>query len=234
MPEEHIMAQKTEGELALRRRVPREVRLYGETFVLSLFLLFISGAYVLLTGSSWGIKTLNRVLADLSFILLGMSLGMSSVCYFWNFADRLVIYRKHVGIVGVVYLLLHGAISLSYAGKTPILTYFLSDANRVAFLAAVAATVIFLIMTAISNRFSIQHIGPKQWRIIMRIGFLGYILGMIHAGIKASPGWIGWFAGDGSFAPPFGLIVFCFGVAVIVLRIALEIALPKPRPSHQS
>jgi len=224
MPAEILLHEKLNTEITLRKGPPRERRLYGETIVYSIFIVGIVSIYSFALGADPTVRTLNRILADVSFLLLGLSLVLSSLCYFFNFADKLIIFRKHLGVVGVAYMLVHMLISFTYAGISPLLSFFLAYHSIRSFIAASGSTIIFVMMAVLSNRFSIQHIGPARWRMIMRIGYIGYALGMIHFGLRGWDKWLLWMSGNSTLFPPFSFMIFLFGIVVICLRIALFIS----------
>jgi len=227
--ETHIDA-KQQTQLAMRKRPLTENRLFGETVIYSVLVLFVITGYYLATTPELSIRIANRILADLSFIMMGLSLMLSSLCYFWNFADKYIIYRKHLGLVGFGYLTLHAAISLLASPYTPFAEYYLVDARIMSFAAAAGASIIFIIMALISNRFSIQTIGPKRWKTIMHLGFIAYVLALYHFAVKGLPFWTLWFSGKGNAFPSFGLITFLFGVTVLILRGVLWIATSRRVP----
>lgn len=224
MIEEQVLDTKLKKQIELRHRIPSDTRLYVETIIYSIIILFIVFGYYMVLTPEITTRVINRVIADLSFILLGLSLMLSSVCYFWDFADKFIIYRKHLGIVGFGYMIIHVLISLFYAGYFPFLTYYFEDSRIFSFAAAAVAALIFLFMTLISNRYSIQKIGPKRWKSVMRIGFVGYALVLYHFAVKGLPYWLFWASGKGSIFPIFSLFVFLMGVTILVMRIALWVA----------
>lgn len=223
MVEEHLMDKKLQQQLDIRHRVPSDRRLYAETIVYSIIVFFVVFGYYLVLTPEVTVRVINRIIADLSFIMIGFSLMLSSVCYFWDFADKFIIYRKHLGLVGFGYMIIHVAISLFYSGYFPLISYYLSDSRIMSFTTAALATVIFFIMALISNRTSIQKIGPKRWKALMRIGYIGYALALFHFAQKGLPAWGFWFTGKGALFPAFSLLVFLMGVVILVMRIALWI-----------
>lgn len=221
MIEEQVMHEKLEKDLAKRKRLPNDLRQYIESFVYSLLILaFIAGYYFMLNPRI-NSRILNKSVADVSIILIGLSLVLSSICYFWDFADKFIVYRKHLGVIGFWYAFLHGILSLVPERFSPFLVYYLNENRINAFLPAAVSLVLFAVMTVISNRYSIQKIGPKRWKFIMRIGFLAYGLGIIHFFLKTSSSWSAWFFGQDTMFPPFSLISFLFAVTVLILRTAL-------------
>jgi len=225
MPSEIKIDQKLKHSLAKRKLPPSDKRLYGETFVYSLIVLAVITAYYFVTRPEYDFRAFNRGIADLSFLLMGISLILSSVCYFWDFADHFIIYRKHLGLIGFGYMALHVAISLFYTSYQPFLLYYLKDTQILSFSAALTATGIFSLMAVISNRFSIHKIGPHRWRLIMRIGYIAYAMAVLHFALRGWPYWMLWLSGKStSFFPSFGLLIFVFGSIVLLMRVVLFIA----------
>lgn len=215
------MQEKINSELNRSPSLNKDSILYIHTLIYSVIILFVISAYYLLGGHSFSIKAINKILADTSFLLIGLSLVLSSLCYFFNFADKFIIYRKHLGIIGFFYLLLHIFISLSNSKYGPFPDYYLTVQRFPSFIAALSATFIFLVMALISNRLSIQSLGPKIWKILLRFGFLAYILTLYHFGVKNQNHFIRYLQSSDFVLPPMSLIIFIFGILVILLRAIL-------------
>ena len=205
--------------------IAKEHRIWIEIIIYSLMIYVLIGGHYLVTNASFTSRLFNRSIADLALILIGLSLMLSSVCYFWDFADSFIKYRKHLGLVGFGYMVLHILMSVLMSQYAPFTKYYLSDYRIFSFSAAAVATVIFTIMALISNRFSIIEIGPKRWRNLMRVGIIGFALTLYHFSVNSFKYWMPWLTGKSEDVfPAFGMIVFFFGVVVVGLRIALFIA----------
>lgn len=167
-----------------------------------------------------GVRIISRTLADLSIVLIGFSLAMSGICYFWNFADTHIGYRKYVGIVGFYLAAAHTAIALT---RTP-LSAFLAAERITPFLAAVFSMFIFLLMAVVSNTMAIKVLGYAHWKKILQFGYWAYLAGIVHFGMINQERWIRW-VGETQVAslPQLSLVVFVFGCFVLGLRIALWI-----------
>lgn len=230
MPSELKIHKKLNQTLAARKLPPSDKRLYAETFIYSLIVLAVITAYYFVTRPEFDVRTFNRSIADLSFLLMGISLILSSVCYFWDFADHFIIYRKHLGLIGFGYMTLHVVISLFYSTYQPFLLYYLKDSQILSFSAALTAAGIFSLMAVISNKYSIQKIGPHRWRLIMRIGYIAYAMTLLHFALRGWPYWMLWMSGkSSSLFPSFGLVVFAFGCVVLLMRAVLFVATMKKK-----
>ena len=78
-------------------------------------------------------------------------------------------------------------------------------------------------MALISNAVVPKKLGPRRWRTLLRLGYLGYVLGVIHAGMWAYEDWVMWWGSPK--VPPMSLVVSVLVVGVVVLRIFLWRAL---------
>jgi hypothetical protein len=77
-----------------------ETSLYLKTLVFSLVIFAITYGY-----TAWMKipNVLNKSVADTSIILIGLSMLLSGVCYFWNLFDTKIVYRKHLGLVSFIW-----------------------------------------------------------------------------------------------------------------------------------
>ena len=50
---------------------------------------------------------LNKSAADTAVVLMGLSMLLSSICYFWNSFDWAIIYRKYLGLIGFAFAIAH-------------------------------------------------------------------------------------------------------------------------------
>lgn len=195
-----------------------------QTTLYSIVVFLMISLYLNLYYSTFSWKIANKAFAHTGFILIGISFMLSSLCYFWNFADRYIMYRKHLGLVGFAYVVIHTFVTLvTLSHYFPFPSYFLNRINLFPFIAAVIALIILIFMAAISNRYAIGELGGKNWKLALRTGYIAYVFSIIHFGLKTYPGWIYWLSGQGKL-PPLDLIVVLFGVLVILMRLALWIA----------
>ncbi|OGE81066.1 MAG: hypothetical protein A2826_00690 [Candidatus Doudnabacteria bacterium RIFCSPHIGHO2_01_FULL_43_23] len=201
-------------------------------FIISLYLGYQDGYYI--------ISTANRALAVTAFTLIGFSFMLSGVCYFWDFLDTKIIYRKYLGITGFAFGLAHGLMSAYFYALIwsealgPTNFYYLWDvfgikiSNVVAFSFGLIGLLIFLMMTSISNRYAALELGGVWWRRLLRVGYLGYVFIIFHFTIKRADVWSSWISHP-SGLPPISLWLLLLGLAVLGLRVALQIALVKKK-----
>jgi DMSO/TMAO reductase YedYZ heme-binding membrane subunit len=194
-----------------------ETALYVRTLVFGLIVFGLTYAYTAKMGIP---GVLNKSIADTAIILIGLSMLLSGICYFWNFFDTKIVYRKQLGLVGFGFGLVH--IGLSFSA----LTSLLSAATWTKgipwnWLTGVLATLIFIIMTISSNQYSAAHLGGKTWRMILRTGYLAVALILVHVVLLKSSRWLTWYQAGMKTWPSLSLIVTGFMVIVILMRLAL-------------
>lgn len=225
---------KKKLETALQRSPSSsENKLWVDVALYSVIILVVVCLYYFVQQGNFTYRITNRAIADVGMLLIGLSMALSGLCYFWNFADRFIIYRKHLGVAGFAYALAHSVLSLFFMPEYfPFPDYYLEQNNLLSFLSALTALLIYAGMTLISNRYAIKELGGKIWRNLLRIGYIAYFLTIIHFGLRGYPFWLRWFIGQSDTVfPSFGLIVFTFGTAVLLIRIALWFALIQKKNS---
>lgn len=204
---------------------PSELQLYVRVFI---FGFLIAAAYYWYTTWLKIPNPLNKTFADTSITLIGLSMLLSSVCYFWDFMDTKIIYRKHLGLVGFAFGLAH--IFLSFGVFTRLFT---SQAWQQGIpygpITGVLATIIFAIMAIVSNQYAAHVLGGVSWRKILRTGYLAVALVWLHVFFLK---WVyvsRWIQGGMKTPPSSSAIVLLLMIVVIVMRGALWFSLLKKR-----
>lgn len=224
------------------------IQLAFRTVWVSFFIVVFCYWYLWLTEPGTLPVTMNKTLADSAMILIGLSFALSGLCYFWNFVDTKIIYRKYLGLMGFALALTHGVMSLVFyllwkpRGYETNPIFILGHqweygsvviSNLYAFGAALVALFIFSMMAAISNQYAIHELGGLWWRRLLRVGYLAYVLATLHFLIKNLPEWYILLTGSGPELPPLNLIVFLFVCGVIGIRLALWYSLWKKAPRER-
>lgn len=225
-----------------KQRAILPVRLSFHVAWVSLMVFVISYWYLSLTEPGSVIVTTNKALADSAMILIGLSFALSGLCYFWDFIDTKIIYRKYLGLAGFAFGLAHGIMSAIFYflwkphgyETDPIFTLghqwdfgsFLVP-NQYAFASAAVAILIFAMMAAISNQYAVHELGGVWWRRLLRVGYVAYIFATIHFSIKNIPEWRAMYRSPEFELPPLNFFIFLLVCGVIGLRLALWQSLRK-------
>ena len=212
------------------------MRLWSDIIVYSLVLFIVVSSYFCIQRGSYDFGIFSQVLSNVGMLLIGLSFALSGICYFWNFADHYIIYRKQLGVVGFGYVFLHGILSLFFLPEyQPVLFYYLEKETILAFLFALIAMVIYAMMIIISTKTMIQKIGGHTWRMLLRVGYIAYAFSLVHMWLNNYTFWLRYLSGQGkSPLPSFGLLTFLAGIVVIILRIAVWISTSRKKEMIQS
>jgi DMSO/TMAO reductase YedYZ heme-binding membrane subunit len=206
-------------------------RLWLNTVIFAWFVFGLCIGYLYLRASN-GLSTfnVNQAAANTSVFLMGLSFLLSSISYFWDFADTKIIYRKHLGVVGFSFAIAHIVfVTVVMQDRFPLSSWL--DRNLDTFILGLIATVIFTLMTAISNQYAATQLGGKTWRGILRYGgYSAMIFVLAHMFVAGGARWFTWFDGYEGL-PPLGLIGMAFIGLVVIARIILAVALWRNKDS---
>jgi DMSO/TMAO reductase YedYZ heme-binding membrane subunit len=197
-----------------------EIKLYFHVFLLAALLFTLSFAYLSWQGLP---NVLNKTVTDVSTLLISASLMMSGMAYFFDFLDRKVIYRKHLGLVGFAFGFWH--FLLSFSG--------FEQLRSNSMLAGFIALLIFAMMALISNQLATRLLGGKLWRICLRFGFLALFLVVMHVWLLRAHRWWNWLNSGMSSSVSLALLVTMIASGVLLLRLALEISKRKRKKSQK-
>ena len=200
----------------------------GLTFALILWYLGFS------SGGSNPLRLANQAAAETSIILICLSMAMSGIVYFWDFADHYLLYRKYIGLVGFYFALYHGLYTLNrmiLPYNTSLERFFswptlgLTGNNLLAFIFALISLLILVIMAVISNAWATNLLGGQIWRHLLRTGYIVLLLGGLHSGLKTYEDWLAWFQTLDPIFPPLSLITTILIISTFALRLMLQISL---------
>ncbi len=188
-----------------------------------LFSIVVFGAGYAYTAWLGTPSVLNKTAADTSIIVMGLSMLLSSICYFWNSFDSLIRYRKHLGLVGFAFACAHMVLSFP-AFQALFRPEVWQKGLMWPALTGTLAMVIFTVMALVSNTKMAMLLGGKTWRRILRTGYVAVLFVLAHVVILKSARWITWYENGMQTAPALSLLVSGFMVVVILMRIALWLA----------
>ena len=208
------------------------LRMWFNTFVFSGGVFGLGSLYLFARRGEFDLYIANKVFATTALVLIGLSFALSGLCYFWDFIDTKIVYRKVLGLVGFYYSLVHIFVSLFLLpNKFPLPSWVFGHIPTVVF--ATLGLIIFIVMAVVSNDDVMHELGSKKWRQTLRAGYLAYIFIIIHFALLKYNTWIAWFNTGKPFLPPLSLLEMIFAVLVIGLRIALEISIRRRKAASQ-
>jgi len=161
------------------------------------------------------IEIILKGFTNTGYLLIGLSLILGPIAKFWNYFDKFLTYRKQLGIIGFIYVLIHGFIgTIIYVLPSPTILW----TNYWAVALGIIGLYLLFVCYAISEIVVIKLLGPKKWRRILRyISYTAFILSTIHIYLAKLPVWQDYINSDILF-PPLSLILFSFGVFVLGFR----------------
>lgn len=163
-------------------------------------------------------NAVNKSFADTAILLMGLSMAIKSIAYFFHSARAFLLYRKQLGLIGFGFLVGHIALSFSaflslFTPKAwstgipwPMFTGFVAGA-------------IFTVMAAISFQKIASLLNGTLWRRILQMGYIALLLSVIHVILLKFGRWSTWYREGVQTAPSTSLVVAFITGIVLFLRI---------------
>lgn len=195
-------------------------KIWRHSLCLSLLtcVVFWLGLYFLEAGFS--LANFSQALAGTAAVLIGASFALSGFCYYWDFLDTKIIYRKYLGLVGFWYALAY-SISLLLVYPDRYFFGFFKNFLSADFILGLSSMAIFTFMALISTDKIMIKMGPHIWRQFMRLGYLAWFLLVLRAWFLEKDLWIDWLLARQGWPSP-RLVLSFFVIAVILFRISIE------------
>lgn len=199
---------------------------WSQTFFFAVIIFLFASFYQFLQYKNYNLYLINKSLADTAVILIGFSFALSGIAFFTPFLKNVLVYRKQLGVIGFFTGIIHVLITVFFLSRIfPFPSYFLS--NPTPFIFSTLTVVLFTIMTVVSNFGIPQKIGGKNWRRILRTGYLGIVFLIFHFGILNFQSWLFWLRNPLSDLPPMTFFLFLFFLFVLILRLFLYLKIKK-------
>ena len=160
------------------------------------------------------------VIAATAALMIGLSYAMSSLCYYFNFLDSKIAYRKYWGLTGYWLAVLYSLL-LAFIFPDRYIFGFIKNFWTADILLGITAMTILTFMAVISQDWVMREMGAQRWRQALRFGYLASFLFVIRAYILEKDLWFTWLTGGGNLPPP-RLLISIFTLVVIGLRASLE------------
>lgn len=197
-----------------------QTKLYLQTLVFSVGVFGFSYWYITYLKIP---NALNKAVADTAVIVMGLSMILSSLAYFFNLFDRFIVYRKQLGLVGFGFAVAH--LVLSWSAFMRLFTFSNWQQGTIWPLATAAgATLIFSLMALMSVNWVAKMVGGKTWKRILRAGYLAFILVAAHVVLLRLSRWTTWWEGGMQSPPSLSLLAFVFIIVVVGARLLLWLA----------
>lgn len=161
------------------------------------------------------VEIILKGFTNTGYFLIGFSLLLGPVAKFYNYFDKFLTYRKQLGILGFIYVLIHGVVgTLIYVVPNPSILWD----NYWAVALGITSLYLLFICYAISEIIVIRTLGPKKWRRLIRyISYTAFTIATIHIYLAKLPVWQNYLNSD-IILPPLSLVLFSFGIFVLGYR----------------
>ena len=163
---------------------------------------------------------ISKALSATGALFIGASFSMSWLCYYFDFVDDKIHYRKHLGLVGYFYILAY-CLSLLIVDPERYLFGFKENFWTADFILGLVSMTMFTFMALISHKKAIVILGAKRWRKAFRVGFLAWFLLVVRAYILEKEIWLEWLATFDGFIPPRLFLSF-FVIFILSMRLSIE------------
>ena len=206
------------------KEVKLRVFLMWEAVIFSSFFLFmILNFYEYFYAHEFSMVTVARATAGVGSLMIGVSFALSGFAYFFDFLDRVLGYRKNIGLIGY-YFALSYCWMLLYIEPSKYFYGFFENIASWDFILGLAGMAIFTFMAIISNNKAMKIMGVSTWRRGLRLGYLAIALLIARTVILEGDHWRQWLQNPGGL-PPLAMLITIFAFCVILLRLAMAVSI---------
>lgn len=186
-------------------------------FTLIAFIVFFS--YLIIANRALTLSVVNYSIAATADIMLGSSLALGSLCYYFHFLESKIFYRKYLGLTGFGLALLYSFLLL-FQEPQKYFYGFSSNAFSWEVILGLLAMLIFTVMALISNKWALLKIGPHTWKLLLRLGYIAYFFLILRAVILEKEIWWAWLQVPEGL-PPIRFILAIMASSVLLLRLSV-------------
>ena len=203
-----------------RKDIKRKI--WSHSLIIAFFvylLIFLLSASI---DKEFSFLQISKALAGTSALMFAASFSLSGFCYYWDFLDTKIGYRKYLGLVAY-WLALAYSISILIINPDKYLFNIINNLFTADVFFGLLAMIIFSFVAFISQDKIMIRMGPKKWRYSLRLGYLAWILLAIRAWFLEKEIWSEYFQALEGFPPP-RLLLSLLVIAVIIFRVSIDIS----------
>ncbi|QQG43579.1 MAG: ferric reductase-like transmembrane domain-containing protein [Candidatus Daviesbacteria bacterium] len=150
----------------------------------------------------------------LSIALLSLTLLIGPICQLFPRLDGLKAHRKFLGILSFLIALAHSALVYIFYVNFNLAKLFNPQSPQyVGLLLGLASLIILLVLTLTSNKFSLNFLTPKVWKLVQSTAYVALILAVGHFYLTKST--------NGVFTVKSAAEQITFGLAAFVVLFRL-------------
>jgi len=199
-----------------------QMRMWEFSLVIGILVFIAAYIGVAFLDQTNGTLQVSKALAGTGAVLIGISFSLSGFCYYWDFLDKKIAYRKYIGLVGYWFAFAY-SFSLLFVNPDRYLYGFFKYFWTADFLLGVTAMAMLTFMAVISNNSAMRILGPHRWRVALRIGYLAWLLLAVRAWILENDLWREWFLSLDGF-PPLRLVLTFLVILVVLFRLSVDLS----------
>ena len=171
----------------------------------------------------------NKAAALESVFIIGLSFLLGPLARFSKKVAPKLYLRKYLGVFGFGLSALHGMISIllfdaAYYPKFFAQTGKLNLTGELSMLFGILSIFVFSIV-AVTSLPSVEiSMHPKQWKFVQRLGYIAFILVLLHVSVMGWGGWLDTSKWPGGLLP-ISMLAALIIISVLLMRV-LVIILP--------
>lgn len=180
--------------------------------------------YTIIRHQGFNLFLFNKISAGVTGILLATVILTGPLSRLYDLFDRLLLYRKWLGIGAFIFAYMHTIITLFLLPERfPASRFHLGNP---AFVFGLSSLLVLTVLFIYSFPITITSINRHIWWKLQFWGVrIAFVLGVLHTIVVKLPFWQRWINGGeislmGTLLPPAGLIITCFMTYAILVRIA--------------
>lgn len=192
------------------------IRQYAVSGVITAIVVFGVYQYAVVRYGVVGLSSLNKSLATSTLFLLGVVLLLGPLARQFNLFDRLLKYRKELGILTFFTGLVHVYLSMFVLARRG--PFGLFQSQPLSAYTGLAGLCIMFGLLLISFSWITQIIGVKIWWSLQNWGArIAFALIAFHMIVLKYSGWGSWLS-DRQGLPPLALLAAVFAAFVVMVR----------------
>jgi DMSO/TMAO reductase YedYZ heme-binding membrane subunit len=192
---------------------------------LAIFFFFIW--YHDVRGKPFSLWTTEKCTAIASAYCLGLALSLGPLSRFFSGFDRLLPYRRTLGLTAAFMTILHVLLVIFYLNyKFPeeySEEYFLSwfVAHWFTVVMGFLTFVLFMVIAVHSFPSGIRKLGKRRWMILQKFSYLLMVMIVLHllSMGKIPKNWIAWLETRDKPLPPGSFATMCLCVPVLLFKV---------------
>lgn len=204
--------------MEVRKQSGESLRQYGGAVIVTAFTVWLVYRYAVVRYGVAGLSSLNKSLATSTLFLLGIVLLLGPLSRQFTIFDRLLKYRKELGILTFFTGAAHVSLSMFPLARGGPFGFYQSQ--PISAYAGLTGLALLFLLLIISNATIERAIGARVWWKLQYWGArLAFVAVAFHMIVLKYAGWGTWFRRRSSL-PPLALLATVFASFVLMVRLS--------------